>query len=88
MEELAVRKADDIFYDIIKRMDSVAANSFRAHASKIASQLDYIATIPDLTANIVKTKVYNFYINSLGLSGGTAIQIADAIKWAVDFLVL
>jgi hypothetical protein len=35
----------------------------------------------------VKKKLYYFLRNELGMSGGTANQIADGVKRAIDILV-
>ncbi|MCF6095361.1 hypothetical protein L1765_15500 [Microaerobacter geothermalis] len=72
---------------IVGFLDKKAAASLSKNANKIADKLDYIAEIPDLTSNMVKTYVYNFLRNDLKISGGTALQIADAIKAVIDWLI-
>jgi len=77
---LAIRQGGDIAAWIIARLDGSAAKAFRKHARSIADELDRIAQIPDLTTRIVKEKLYYFLRNQLGLSGGTALEIADLVK--------
>jgi hypothetical protein len=84
----ALRKGGDVLEYIVKWLDKDAAKALSKYSDKIANELDYIATIPDLAVNIVKEKIYYFMINELGLSGGIALQIADAIATAINWLVL
>lgn len=72
---------------VIERLDKPAARAFKKHSRDIADELDKIAKIPDLTTRIVKEKLYYFLHGTLGLSGGTSLEIANLVKAALDFFL-
>ncbi len=72
---------------ILRFLDDDAAKAFSRYSKRIAKELDSIARIPDLTTRIVKEKLYYFLKDTVGVSGGTALEIADAIKAALDFII-
>lgn len=84
----AIRRGGHEAAKILKYLDKDAAKAFKKHSGTIARHLDRIAKIPDLTTRIVKEKLYNGLRNGVGLNGGTALQIADAVKAVIDWLVL
>ncbi|MBT9282734.1 MAG: hypothetical protein KM312_08870 [Hydrogenibacillus schlegelii] len=72
---------------IVGFLDREAASYLSRYAYQIANQLDYIATIPDLTAEMVKEYIFNFLVNELRLDGSIALPIADAIKAAINWII-
>ncbi|MBT9283392.1 MAG: hypothetical protein KM312_12280 [Hydrogenibacillus schlegelii] len=72
---------------IVGFLDRESASILSRYAYQIADRLDYIALIPDLTAEMVKTYIYNFLTIDLKLSGRVAMPIADAIKAAINWLI-
>ena len=83
----AIRNSGEMASWVIDKLDKKAARAFKKHARSIARELDKIARIPDLTTQIVKEKLYYFLHKELSLSGGTALQIADLVKAALDFFL-
>lgn len=83
----AIRNGGEMASWVIEKLDKKAARAFKKHARSIAGELDKIAKIPDLTTQIVKEKLYYFLHKELSLSGGTALQIADLVKAALDFFL-
>ncbi|WP_428265657.1 hypothetical protein [Haliangium sp.] len=83
----AIRHGGDEAAEVLKHLDKGAAKAFRKHSGTIANALDKIALIPDLTTQIVKEKLLSFLRNVLKLQGGTALQIADAVKAALDWML-
>lgn len=83
----AIRYGGDALEYIVKYIDDDAARALNRYSDQIADKLDYIATIPDLTANIVKDYIFNFMVNNLKIQPGLAMQIADAIKAAINWLI-
>jgi len=84
----SIRYGGDALAYILRYIDDDAASALTRYADEIADELDYIATIPDVVESVVKEKLYYFLVNELGLSGGTALQIADAVVGAIGFLLL
>ncbi len=72
---------------ILQFLDRGAKSVLSKHANKIADKLDKIATIPDITANMAKDYIYYFMTNDLKIPGKYALQIADAIKAAINFVI-
>lgn len=83
----AFRYGGDALEYVLKWVDDDAAEAVAKYSDEIADQLDYISTISDLTVNMVKEYMYNFLVNNLGLSGGIAYQIADAIATTINWLI-
>lgn len=83
----ALRYGGPILNKLLRYLDPKAASILSKYASRLADKLDYIATIPDLTANMVKDYVFNFLVNDLKVKGGSALVIADAIKAVVNWLI-
>ena len=83
----AIRHGGDSVAYVLKYLDKKAARTFRTHAKSIARELEKIADIPDLTTRIVKEKLEVFLRVELKVSGGTSLQIADAVKAALDILL-
>ena len=66
--------------------DDAALQAFRKFASKIADQLLSIASIPGLSRAVVKEKVKNYMIG-LGVGGGSALVIAEAIEVTIPLVI-
>jgi hypothetical protein len=84
----AVRYGGPVLTYIVGKLDKPAAQALSRYSGYIAGKLDYIATIPDLTANMVRTYIFNFLAYDLHIGYGNAQSIADAIKSAINWLVL
>jgi len=69
------------------RSDDTALQAFRKYASKIADHLLSIASIPGLSKAVVKQKVKDYMI-SLGVGGGSALVIADAIEITIPLVIV
>lgn len=67
--------------------DDAALQAFRKFASKIADQLLSIASIPGLSRAVVKEKVKNYMIG-LGVGGGSALIIAEAIEVTIPLVIV
>ncbi|MGZ6502072.1 MAG: hypothetical protein ACXVC1_03925 [Tumebacillaceae bacterium] len=72
---------------LLKYADKKSASTFYRYASTIAEKLDQLAELPDITAEIAKTKLYSFMVGTLGINGGVAMVIADGVKYAINFLL-
>lgn len=72
---------------ILRYLDDEAATAFDKYSKEIAKELNQIAKIPDLTTVVVKEKLLYFLTGTVGLGGGTALQIADAVKAVLDWIV-
>jgi hypothetical protein len=83
----AIRYGGSVLDYILQFLDRGAKNALSKHANKIADKLDRISTIPDITANMAKEYIYNFMVNDLKMPGRYAMQIADAIKAAINFII-
>lgn len=84
----SLRKGGDVLKYLLKWLDDDAAKAVSKYGDKIADALDEIANIPGLTVNIVKEKLVYVLTKSCGLSGGTALQIADAVATTINWLLL
>ncbi len=83
----AIRYGGRILDYILQFLDRGAKNALSKYANKIADKLDRISTIPDITANMAKDYIYYFMTNDLKIPGKYALQIADAIKAAINFVI-
>jgi len=84
---ITIRKGGEEVSWILKYVDADTAKAFYKYSERIASQLDVIAGIPDLTVSIVKEKIFYFCLNTLKLDGGISLQIADGIARALNLLL-
>lgn len=84
---IAIREGGEEVGWILKYVDADTAKAFYKYSEQIASQLDVIAGIPDLTVSIVKEKIFYFCLNTLKLNGGISLQIADGIARALNLLL-
>ncbi|SDC06558.1 hypothetical protein [Shouchella lonarensis] len=83
----AIRNGGKEVSKLVGYLDKGAAKAFNKNSGKIANELDKIAKIPDVTANMVKDKLYTFLTKQLKMKGGDAMQIADAVKAVVNWLI-
>ena len=84
----AFRHGGDVLAYVVKWLDDDAAKAVAKNSGRIADALNDIAKIPGLTTNIVREKLYYFLKESLSLSGGVSLQIADAVAATIDWLLL
>ena len=82
-----IRNGGEYVGKVLRYLDDDAARAFRRHSKDISKELDRIAKLPDLTTEVVKEQLFNFLKNTVGLSGGTALEIADAVKAVLDWVV-
>ncbi|SDZ16094.1 hypothetical protein [Thermoactinomyces sp. DSM 45892] len=83
----AIRHGGSVVGELVKFLDGPAAKAFKKHSGTIADKIDDLANIPDVTAEIIKTRLYQFLKGPMNMNAGTAMQIADAIKWAINFFL-
>ncbi|TCP66086.1 hypothetical protein [Baia soyae] len=83
----AIRHGGSVVGELVKFLDGPAAKAFKKHSGTIADKIDDLANIPDVTAEIIKTRLYQFLKGPMDINAGTAMQIADAIKWAINFFL-
>ena len=72
---------------VTRWLDDDAARAVARHSNDIARGLNDIARIPDLTVGIVREKLYYFLRKECSMTGGTALQIADAVATTIEWLV-
>ena len=85
---LSFCKGGDVLVYILQWLDDDAATAVSVYGVQIGAALDDIASIPGLTVKIVREKLLYFLMRSAGLSGGVALQIADAVAATIDWLIL
>lgn len=83
----AIRNGGSALSKLLSYLDEGAANVVNRYGGMIASELEYIARIPDLTANMVKSRLYLFLYEDLGLSAGVSLAIADAVKGTINWII-
>lgn len=78
---------DAVMSKVTEEFDRQAATALTRNARSIAAELEYLATIPDVTTQVVKEKLFYFMVNTLKMSGGSAEIIADGIANGINFLI-
>lgn len=69
----------DIFQALLDELDASAKKAFLKNSNKIANQLDYIASIPDVTIHVFREKLYYFLNGVLKVPGGSTKVIVEGI---------
>ena len=70
---------------VLKKADKQAAKAFKENSNFIAKKIEEFANIPDVTANIIKKKLYAALKPKIG--GGSAQVIADGVYYAINFFL-
>lgn len=70
---------------VLRKADGKAAKAFKENSNFIAKKIEEFANIPDVTANMIKKKLYAALKPKIG--GGSAQIIADGVYYAINFFL-